>query len=94
MPNLTVVQCNIAFEIFSYDYFLVANCTDPTPLNGGINPLQFDGFYPENLTVSFTCDDRYNLDGNESSTCLANGTWNPQPPVCIEGSLRFHLCYH
>ena len=55
-------------------------------MNGEVNPSQSDGVYPEGLTVSFTCDEGYNLDGSESSTC-AQGSWNPEPPVCTEGNL-------
>ena len=76
------------------DYFIVVNCEDPTPINGEVNPPQSDGLYPEDFTVSFTCDDGYNLDGVESSTCLADGSWSPQPPICIEGSLIIRLYWH
>ena len=62
--------------------FFPATCGDPTPVNGQLHPSLADGIYPENTTVSFTCDDGLTLSGNSSSTCDAQGTWNPQPPTC------------
>ena len=38
--------------------------------------------YPENTTVSFTCNPGYNLSGSQSLTCQASGNLNNQKPYC------------
>ena len=63
-----------------YNIFMIeANCGDPTPDDPGSQEV---------LEVTFTCRRAWNhkvanLTGPESSTCGTNGTWNPEPPVCI-----------
>ena len=69
-----------------FEQFSVGDCLDPTPLNGSVSPSQSDEVYPEGITVTFTCEDGYSLDGAESSTCDDQGSWNPQPPVCMESN--------
>ena len=66
--------------------FLTATCEDPTPQNGQINPLGHNGVYHENNTVFFSCDYGYKLNGTNSSTCQADGTWDPQPAICVPGN--------
>ena len=70
-------------------FYLLVACRDPTPENGQISPLQPNGVYPENTTVPFVCDPGYNLIGEDSSTCQADETWDPQPPSCIESNEYF-----
>ena len=39
-------------------------------------------------TVSFYCDSGYTIHGPNASTCHFSGTWIPQPPQCINGSIH------
>ena len=65
---------------------IVATCADLIPLNGQVNPPGLtNGQYRVNSTVSFMCDYEFHLQGFNSSTCQANGTWNPQLQICREG---------
>ena len=64
---------------------IAANCGDPTPRFGEVNPSIPSGIYPEGTTVNFTCIHvTLVITGAESSTCI-NGSWSPQPPVCNTG---------
>ena len=65
---------------------IVATCADPIPSNGQVKPSGLtNGQYIINSTVFFMCDYEFHLQGSNSSTCEANGTWNPKLPVCREG---------
>lgn len=37
-------------------------------------------------SVTFACNQGYQLHGASSATCLANGTWSHSPPTCRSGS--------
>ena len=65
---------------------LAAICTEPTPENGKVSSLEYNGVYHENSTVVFSCDYGYELNGFNSSTCQADGRWEPQPATCIQGN--------
>ena len=73
-------------------YFLLATCADPTPENGQVKPNSNGVFHEEN-TVSFSCSYGYNLTGEDSSTCQADGTWRPHPPTCLEGNLMVKVFF-
>ena len=48
---------------------------------GGVNPSHPGLAYLKGETVHFTCQyPETILDGPNSSTCDANGAWEPQPP--------------
>ena len=36
-------------------------------------------------TCSFTCNDGYELTGNDTRTCQSNGTWSGSDSVCRRG---------
>lgn len=38
--------------------------------------------YTENVEVTFTCGDRYKLQGNEKLRCLKSGLWSGHSPRC------------
>ncbi|XP_033098555.1 CUB and sushi domain-containing protein 3-like [Anneissia japonica] len=57
----------------------VINCGDPgTPTNGGKNGS--DETYGS--TVTYVCDNGYNLIGTAMVTCQSNGTWSNSTPTC------------
>ena len=39
--------------------------------------------YPQNTTVTFTCNYGDPLDGDTSATCEASGNWSHPVPTCI-----------
>lgn len=41
--------------------------------------------YDEGVTVSYSCDNGFNLLGQGSRTCQSNGTWSGKLPVCDTG---------
>jgi len=48
------------------------------PVSGGKNGNTFT----YNSTVTFTCDPGYNLTGDSSIICQANGSWSASVPTC------------
>jgi len=36
-------------------------------------------------TCTFSCDDGYELTGNENRTCQSDQTWSGTDPMCIQG---------
>ena len=40
-------------------------------------------------TVNYTCDLGYNLNGNSTHTCEANGEWSENPPSCERKWLKY-----
>ena len=60
--------------------------TDPT--NGNINcELGDNGVPTDGDTCSYTCNDGYELTGNEMRTCQSNGSWSGNHDVCSRGVL-------
>ncbi|XP_078589324.1 complement receptor type 2-like [Branchiostoma floridae x Branchiostoma japonicum] len=49
------------------------------PANGAVNPTGAASYQDE---VQFTCDQGYQLNGNSSATCEADGTWSASVPTC------------
>ena len=33
-------------------------------------------------TASYTCNDGFELIGTETVTCMSDGTWSDEPPMC------------
>ena len=61
---------------------------------GDVNPPNYDGIYSEGETVNFTCPyPETLLIGAESSTCDADGAWNPEPPICRPCKLMIPLAF-
>ncbi|CAH1241297.1 COL6A3 [Branchiostoma lanceolatum] len=61
------IACNLSY------------CGDPgTPVNG-----YHRGSYFEGSVVTYGCNDGFLLQGASSTTCLGNGQWSDQVPVCL-----------
>ena len=57
----------------------IVDCSDPgTPDNGEVIGTVFT----YNASVIFLCDTGYELHGNKTATCQANGQWNIPLPTC------------
>lgn len=61
-------------------------CSEPqAPLYGGYSPKQY--FYYVGSTISFHCDDGYEMDGASWTVCIydakvGKGAWIHSPPIC------------
>ena len=65
--NVTLPNCTLV------------NCADPgIPANGVRNG---DNFY-YNSTITYSCNNGYNLTGTATLTCLSDGTWSSPMPTC------------
>ena len=63
------------------------------PANGGVTYSNGVTTYQE--VATFTCDPGYDLTGNVTRTCLADGVWGDFSPVCvIKGNNRYRYSFH
>ncbi|XP_076799587.1 uncharacterized protein LOC143444282 [Clavelina lepadiformis] len=53
------------------------------PSNGFMIPPVVNAFIPQ-LVLEFSCQSGYMLDGALRITCLADGVWSDNPPVCLD----------
>ena len=61
-------------------YIYVGYCNEPVaPANGGINSTGS----MEGDTVTYFCNEGYNLSGEVNRTCQSNGSWSGIPSECI-----------
>ena len=66
-------------KILPLDPFVVVNCGDPgTPTDGTRAVSTFT--FPN--TVTYTCNEGFNLIGNRSRRCLSAGQWSGGLPTC------------
>ena len=63
------------------------------PVNGMINCTLRVGVPTEGDTCSYTCNDDYELTGNEMRTCQSDGSWSGDNDVCSRGVLQKYLRY-
>ena len=42
----------------------------------------------------YTCDKYYQLSGDQTRTCLSNGTWSGEEPTCLRMKNTFAVCTH
>ena len=50
-----------------------------------------NGQYPVNTTATFTCDDDYYPDGDESTTCESSGIWSQSIPTCMSNDIKINV---
>ena len=63
-------------------------CEDPEILNNGSREPN-EGPYIEGVTVEFTCEEVYELEGVSSVICKSSGEWSDQIPQCILGKIIY-----
>ena len=82
-------------SIILINYFLpVHACTIPvncgSPLASSVLVMGYNGVALKGDSVSFTCSSGLVLSGPNSSTCMGNGEWEPDPrEVACEGKGKF-----
>ena len=59
---------------------VTVSCDSPEIDNGG-----FSGSETCDGTVTFECDDGYELNGADTLTCQVSGTWSGALPTCDPG---------
>ena len=70
----TIILC------FIYTQICTGYCDEPVvPANGSINSTGS----MESDTVTYFCNEGYNLSGNANRTCQSNGSWSGILPECI-----------
>ena len=57
----------------------IVECSDPGPL---VNGHTMGNNFTYGSTVIFSCDIGYELQGNETALCQANGQWSNNIPLC------------
>ncbi|XP_046391090.1 sushi, von Willebrand factor type A, EGF and pentraxin domain-containing protein 1 [Ischnura elegans] len=80
---------NISFHILIYVIFWIGatsaqetKCGHPAvPLNAEVS-LSDGGSLKPSTTATYSCDDGYELFGNPTVTCSANGKWQGEQPFC------------
>ena len=61
-----------------------------SPANGQVNHTAGTTF---GQTVTYSCDTGYNLVGDSTHTCQANGMWSGSEPTCQGRLLLEPVCY-
>ena len=61
-----------------------------TVLTEGSGPIMVT----EGSVASYTCNDTYQLTGNESRTCMDDGMWSGEEPTCIRMKNAFVVRTH
>ncbi|XP_011660810.1 C-type lectin lectoxin-Phi1-like [Strongylocentrotus purpuratus] len=68
--------------------FGLPSCGDPgEPLHGSRTPSDTSTFL-DGATIEYQCDLGYEVKGSTSATCMLNGRWDTERPVC-EGENQF-----
>ena len=58
----------------------IVECDDPgEPVNG----YKMGNNFTYGSTVTFSCDAGYELQGNKTALCQANGQWSSNIPLCL-----------
>ena len=61
--------------------FAVVDCGDPGNPYGGYRHIATNTKYQSKVT--YTCQPQHHLEGEDSQTCQADGTWSGSKPVCL-----------
>ncbi|XP_053399660.1 sushi, von Willebrand factor type A, EGF and pentraxin domain-containing protein 1-like isoform X1 [Mercenaria mercenaria] len=56
------------------------SCPEAANITSGILNVTTDG---QTTTAVYTCDSGYEMDGNAVLSCLTNGTFDNEPPICF-----------
>ena len=69
--------------------FLTDRCSDPLELTNAIAVVYVDPALEGQNIIIFTCPPGQTLNGSNSSTCIGNGKWEPDPgEVECTGGIR------
>jgi len=67
--------------------FAVVDCGDPGNPYGGYRQIATNTKYQSKVT--YTCKPQHHLEGEDSQTCQADGTWSGSKPVCLGRCRKF-----
>ena len=71
----------VHFHACGFFAISVVDCGDPGDPYGGYRHIATDTKYQSNVT--YTCKPDHHLEGEDSQTCQADGTWSGSKPVCL-----------
>ncbi len=74
-----VRSCHL-YCMFIHTILPPAVCSVPTKPDNGI--IVSDGPYFIESNATFTCEERFGVNGNENIICLSDLTWSGNPPTC------------
>ena len=102
--SVCIIQCHIVeSELVVLLHTVIMNYTNPLvieceslsdPANGMVTVT---GLTPGSI-ATYTCNNSYQLLGNNTRTCDSNGSWTNMEPTCVRKYLMFSctncLCLH
>ena len=66
-------------------HFVATSCSDPGPVQNSRRTMNRPGAsFTCGNTVTYTCNDGYEIQGEGTMTCGATGTWDNTRPLCVE----------
>lgn len=77
-------------HVYKHTYTDSINCGDPSTLRNG---RRFVGGTVEGSVVSFSCNSGFLLVGSDRRSCLANGDWSGNLPLCTSKELVNTSCH-
>ena len=82
------MHVELTFEMSVDNYSPVVDCGSlAAPENGS---LTIDSTTYES-TATYSCAVGYNIDGDPVRTCLENGSWSGQDPICQSEFVCMHV---
>ena len=80
--NTNVLYLYVFMDYASFCFFYkVITCDDPQPIaRGEFTPNV--GPYIFNSSITYTCEEGYDIIGEQSAYCQSNGTWSTKTPTC------------
>ena len=71
--------------------YIYAGCGAlPHPGNGTVT---WTGLTYGSVAV-YNCDNGYQVSGDQTRTCMSNGTWSGEEPTCLRMKNAFLMCTH
>ena len=73
------IMCTVCTYVF---LSCTVTCRHPIPPANGNFAVQKKWHLPNDV-LSFTCEDDFMANGNSLLTCMSDGNWNGNQPLCI-----------
>ena len=92
-----VLMCmclHCSYEESNCNYVLPAAVSCGPAPNAPSNGQQSGSGTTFGSTVTFTCNQGYNLQGDSRRTCMADGQWNGSAPTCSRKLLRNQMFHY
>ena len=71
-------------------YRCISDCRLPHGIkNDNVKQYTDVKIYQKGSRVTISCDDGFQVHGNDTIQCLSDGQWDARVPVCKEGKIVF-----